>query len=139
MFPKQIRPVDEKVLQKVRGMGCCVCGQHPVDASHIRSRGAGGPDTMWNVVPHCRRHHTEWHSRGWKDFMRRNPSMAIILARLGWSWVDDLWHPLLNPVEGVKQEYPTERVEEAKPVSQEAFEEKFKIRNKTKKPVTSSL
>lgn len=94
MFPKHIRLVDEKVLEVVRGQGCCICGKTPVDPSHIRSRGAGGPDTLWNVVAHCRQHHSEWHSRGWKDFIRRHSHMGVILTRLGWKLNDgDLWHP----------------------------------------------
>lgn len=94
MLPKQVRLEDEKVLEKVRGMGCCVCGKHPVDASHIKSRGSGGPDAEWNVVAHCRAHHSEWHTRGWKDFIRKYPQMSIKLTVLGWKWNGlDLWHP----------------------------------------------
>jgi hypothetical protein len=100
MFEKTLRLEDKKVLEQVRGQGCCVCGQHPVDASHIKTKGSGGPDTLWNVVAHCRRHHMEWHSRGWKDFSRRNPVMAVKLKSLGWTWEDGkLWNPKLATVE----------------------------------------
>ncbi len=95
MFPKQIRVSDEKVLEKVRGQGCCICGKHPVDASHIKTKGSGGPDTEWNVVAHCRSHHIEWGT-SWSRFIRRNPQMAVVLKRLGWSWdSNDLWNPKL--------------------------------------------
>lgn len=97
MFPKQFRVEDEKVLEKVRGQGCCICGNHEVDASHIKTRGSGGPDTEWNVVAHCRLHHVEW-GVSWSRFIRRYPQMAIVLKRLGWSWDDGkLTHPSLTP------------------------------------------
>lgn len=98
MLPKQRRKVDQEVLALVRDMPCCVCGRWPVDASHIKTRGSGGPDTTWNVVPHCRQHHDEW-GRSWTRFIAKYPPMAFKLRRLGWTWDGGrLWHPsLANP------------------------------------------
>lgn len=60
-FPKQIRKRDKKLLALIRRRPCFVCFKRPCDASHIRSRGAGGGDTLDNVIALCRPHHREWH------------------------------------------------------------------------------
>ena len=39
-----------------------------IDPSHIQSRGAGGPDTVGNVIPLCRNLHNEWHRVGARPF-----------------------------------------------------------------------
>lgn len=96
MLPKPKRIVDQDVLETVRGLPCCVCGRMGVDPSHIRTRGSGGPDTPWNVVPHCRLHHTEW-GQSWSKFLRKYPPMAFMLRKMGWEWADGkLWHPGLS-------------------------------------------
>lgn len=64
MFPKPKRHQDSKLLEIVRNQKCTVCQKWPSDPHHITSRGAGGGDTGDNVIPLCRKHHTEWHSRG---------------------------------------------------------------------------
>lgn len=132
MFPKQFRVEDEKVLEKVRGQGCCVCGRHPVDASHIKTKGSGGPDTDWNVVAHCRAHHQEW-GVSWSRFLRRNPQMAVVLTRLGWTWNDGkLWNPKLY----VAPEAIIKGFDEATPISQEKVE---KVLSKSEKKRRDSL
>lgn len=100
MFPKPKRKIDEGALEAARNGACCVCGARPPgDPSHVHSRGAGGPDTKWNVVPMCRGHHTEWHAAGPSVFIRRHPGFGLYLTRLGWevthsyAGVTKLWHP----------------------------------------------
>lgn len=116
MFPKQFRVEDEKVLEIVRGQGCCICGLHPVDASHIKTKGSGGPDTLWNVVAHCRRHHVEWGT-SWSRFIKRNPTMAIVLKRLGWSWDNgELWNDKLT-VESTPEIVKSFEAPKAQPLS----------------------
>lgn len=72
------------LFKKLRNSPCCVCGSTPSDPSHIKSRGSGGSDTIWNVVPHCRRCHSLWHSMGRDEFLKRFPKMRAKLIQLGW-------------------------------------------------------
>lgn len=97
MSPKPIRKADADVLAIVRTMSCCICGRRPVDASHVKTRGSGGPDTTWNVVPHCRQHHQEWGQLGARRFFLRYTVALIYLRGLGWEWDGEkLWHPSLT-------------------------------------------
>ena len=47
---------------------CIVCGKSPSDLHHIKSRGAGGDDSLSNLLPLCRLHHIEIHKIGRKTF-----------------------------------------------------------------------
>lgn len=65
--PKQrkTRPVrDKSLLETVRTLPCLGCMRTPSDAHHVTTVGAGGGDTVDNVMPLCRDHHQEWHRRG---------------------------------------------------------------------------
>lgn len=52
---KPVRIVDESVLNWARSLwNCEVCGEHQrTYPHHIKSRGAGGSDTMGNIVACC--------------------------------------------------------------------------------------
>jgi hypothetical protein len=83
--PKPRRQQDEHLLEQVREKPCAVCGMPgPSDASHIISRGAGGGDHPFNVLPKCRKHHTEWHTIGWYRFLGKYPTFAELLMINGW-------------------------------------------------------
>lgn len=98
---KPARVVDEKLLEEVRARPCIVCGRAgPSDPSHVRSRGAGGPDSWYNVVAMCRTHHNQWHSYGPHRFFSAYPGFALQLEDMGWTWGRKspngrLWHPML--------------------------------------------
>lgn len=65
MFPKPKRLKDKNAINYVKGLPCCACGVwYGIDAHHILSRGSGGPDTIANLLPLCRKHHTEIHQYG---------------------------------------------------------------------------
>jgi len=49
---------------------CCICGRGPVDAAHVRTRGASGGEYD-NLVPLCRHHHIEQHTIGIHTFQRK--------------------------------------------------------------------
>ena len=84
-FPKPRRKVDDVLLEQVRQQPCSACGAPaPSDPSHLVSRGAGGPDSSWNVAPHCRRCHNEWHQLGPMKFVRRYPRFRRWLEERGW-------------------------------------------------------
>lgn len=98
MFQKPIRKKDPKLLERVKSESCWICGRGPCDPSHIKTRGSGGPDEPWNVVPKCRFHHTEWGQLGAISFCAKYPAFALRLISLGWeihSW--GLRHPLARP------------------------------------------
>ncbi len=96
-FPKKIRIEDRQLLDTYHVMRCMVCSKAPpCDPSHIKTKGSGGPDTKWNVVPMCRIHHTEWGTLGYTHFTNRYPGFGFTLKCMGWAMVNGkLWHPKL--------------------------------------------
>lgn len=81
----------------VRRLPCLVVGclRWPVDAAHVRSRGAGhhawieiDGDRFGNIVPLCRQHHDQQGRLGIKDFegsygsSAGNGGLGVWLARL---------------------------------------------------------
>jgi len=70
---KQPREKDEKHLNYIRSLPCCICGGIDVDAAHIRIGSIGHgkrntgmqekPSDKW-TVPLCRHHHEEQHKAG---------------------------------------------------------------------------
>lgn len=68
---KQPREKNEKHLNYVRSLPCCICGAINVDAAHIRTasleygkRGLGMQEKASDVwtVPLCRPHHDQQHN-----------------------------------------------------------------------------
>ena len=83
--PKETRIIDEKLLQKIRELPCIVCSRPgPSDPAHIQSRGSGGDDVEWNLIPLCRRDHSSQHSLGWDRFCEKFPSVRRALEKRGW-------------------------------------------------------
>ena len=66
-------------------MRCLVCNKSPVDVAHIKTRGSGGSDEEWNLMPLCREHHTEQHKIGIVTFTNKYYSVHYWLADRGWS------------------------------------------------------
>lgn len=70
---KQPREKDNKRLNYIRSLPCCICGGINVDAAHIRIGSIGHgkrntgmqekPSDKW-TVPLCREHHEEQHKAG---------------------------------------------------------------------------
>ena len=63
---------DDPYRAYIRGLPCLigVLCLGPVEAHHVRTRGAGGADRA-NLIPLCGRHHAEWHTIGRQSFQRR--------------------------------------------------------------------
>ena len=86
---KEPRVRDEKHLNYVRSLPCCICGRSDVDAAHIRTaslehgkRGLGLQEKAsdcW-AVPLCRFHHSEQHSMNEMAFWKRYGLNPFILA-----------------------------------------------------------
>lgn len=60
---------------------CEACCGVADDSHHIVSRGAGGGDEDWNLMPLCRRCHREVHTLGWVEFVKRNPRTEQAVRR----------------------------------------------------------
>lgn len=90
--PKPRRLENRELLNKIKEEPCIICGKGPCDPSHIKTQGSGGPDTRWNVVPMCRKHHTEWGLIGRYSFVGQYPDFGKYLQLYGWSWDKYNWY-----------------------------------------------
>lgn len=81
--PKPKRIVDKKLLKTYHDKFCLLCSEKATPA-HIKTRGSGGDDVDFNLMPLCRWHHSEQHARGWKKFAGAHPRIAWALEARGW-------------------------------------------------------
>lgn len=81
------RVSNKALLNTIKLQPCIVCGARPVDPSHIRSRGSGGPDEPFNVWPKCRMCHIQW-GYGWSSFFEKHPHFWEKLEAAGW-YIED--------------------------------------------------
>lgn len=80
MIPKNVRIVDEELLEVIKTIPCMACGAAPPnDAHHITSRKAGGHDVAQNVISFCREHHTENHQIGVVKMFQKYPTFKTWL------------------------------------------------------------
>lgn len=87
MIEKPARIVDEPLLRYVRNsLHCRICYQPYPDPAHIKSKGSGGDDIWWNLIPLCRRHHVEQHKIGWQSMSKKYPSILECLETRGWAF-----------------------------------------------------
>lgn len=70
---------DPKVL-------CKACGRMAACFHHVKTRGAGGPDDHWNLMPLCQEHHNEIHMKGNQWMAKSYPSIGRWLWEKGWEW-----------------------------------------------------
>jgi len=63
---------------------CIACSQQGVDLHHIKTRGAGGCDSYFNLMPLCRKHHTEVHKIGMRKFARTYARVRFWLVNNNW-------------------------------------------------------
>jgi predicted restriction endonuclease len=61
---------DPKIVRSYRAVYqyCEICKMNPVEIHHIKTRGAGGTDEVFNLIALCHEHHTEVHKTGVKTF-----------------------------------------------------------------------
>lgn len=73
---------------------CIVCGEMGVDLHHIKSRGAGGRDTVENLIPLCRKHHTMIHQYGLNRMAREQIAVRYWLEESNYIYCGytDKWH-----------------------------------------------
>lgn len=85
MISKPSRKRSEKILEIVRKQPCVVTKRTPSDPAHIRSRGAGGPDELWNLMPLSRSMHSLQHRLGWKRMSEKFVGVSVYLKTAGWT------------------------------------------------------
>lgn len=98
MFFKKLRVENDDVLEKYRNAPCVIC-KDPSDPAHIKSKGSGGPDADFNLIPFCRLHHVEQHAKGFIHMSQKYPEVWSYLRRRSW-YIDD--DKLKNPALEVK-------------------------------------
>jgi len=82
MFPKSKRVVNKELLEEIGQHNCLACGRRgPSDAHHVTTKGAGGGDTIDNIIPLCRRDHTRIHTEGMAKFAWRYPQFKEWLTK----------------------------------------------------------
>lgn len=54
------------------------------DPDHVQTRGHGGNDVAWNLIPQCRTHHQERHQHGLSHMAKKYPIVKEWLILAGW-------------------------------------------------------
>lgn len=76
-------------LDAIRRMPCCACLKRgPSDPHHLKTRGSGGGDDLWNLVSLDRRCHQELHVLGLNRFCDKYPLFKKVIEQKGWSFCD---------------------------------------------------
>lgn len=75
---------NESNYKQIRSQRCLVTGNLTVDVAHIKTKGSGGCDELWNLMPLSREAHCEQHNLGILSFIRKYPSVAAYVASHGW-------------------------------------------------------
>jgi hypothetical protein len=64
---------------------CLVTGKALPDLHHVKTRGAGGGDEPWNLMPLSREAHSEVHFIGLTRFAEKYPTVRKWLSDNGWT------------------------------------------------------
>jgi len=64
---------------------CLVSGVLDPDIHHVKTRGSGGGDEFWNLMPLSREKHTEVHKIGLNKFSEKYPVVKTWLLKNGWT------------------------------------------------------
>lgn len=64
---------------------CLITGVLDADIHHVKTRGSGGGDKAWNLMPLCREAHTEVHKIGLRRFSEKYPIAKDWLINNGWT------------------------------------------------------
>lgn len=65
---------------------CIICGYYGVDLHHVKTRGAGGTDEDYNLVPLCHAHHVEVDHQGDYRMGLKYPSYQKWLIKNDWKY-----------------------------------------------------
>ena len=92
--PKSIRNKNDDFRKTFYDRHCVVCNRRGCDPCHIKSKGAGGPDEEWNIIPLCRIHHVEQHKIGIVTFAKKYQAVENWLLSYGWEIGQKLTRPM---------------------------------------------
>jgi hypothetical protein len=70
---------------------CIITGKFGADLHHVRSRGAGGSDDSWNLMPLAHELHVECERIGLVSFSKKYPNALSWLVANGWEIVLGKW------------------------------------------------
>ena len=74
-------------MEKYRGQPCVVCGTtYGTVGEHIKTKGAGGRDSVNNVMPICQLHHNEKGNKGVRHMAETYESYFYWLIDHGWTY-----------------------------------------------------
>lgn len=83
-FWKSFRAENKDLKNLTKDTRCVVCSRTGSDPHHVKSKGSGGPDEEWNLMPLCRIHHTEIHKIGSATFSLKYNNVLLWLNSHGW-------------------------------------------------------
>lgn len=63
---------------------CIVTGKYGADLHHVKSRGSGGIDAEWNLMPLTHSLHVECEQIGLVSFAKKYPAVEVWLISHGW-------------------------------------------------------
>jgi len=89
LFPKNKRYENKDNMRALYDSRCVVCQVRGCDPAHIKSQGSGGGDFVWNIMPLCRRHHTESHKLGFITFAKKYDAVYKWLQANGWTMLEN--------------------------------------------------
>lgn len=67
---------------------CIVTGKVGVDLHHVKSRGSGGGNEVFNLMPISHELHVEVHKIGLAKFAEKYPEVTGWLKSNGWEYCD---------------------------------------------------
>lgn len=86
LLGKTKRKQDRQLLNSYRFKECLICGSTQTTvAHHIKTKGSGGPDEPWNLMPLCWNHHAEIHN-GMSAFVSKYYNAEMFLYSQGWEF-----------------------------------------------------
>lgn len=90
--PKPKRKRDRDLLALYRNTPCLICRvTEGVCGHHIKSKGSGGPDELWNLMPLCAIHHDLIHKMHLKLFAKKFLKAQLWVEFWGWTYEYEKW------------------------------------------------
>lgn len=80
-------------MKYVIDLPCVACGQYTEGGSilhHLKTRGSGGSDMPFNLIPTCLTCHIEYHGKGLYHMTKKYPGVERWLIENGWEFNDYL-------------------------------------------------
>jgi len=82
--------IQDSIFQSLKNKPCTVCGKSPVDIDHFKTWGSSRDNSLSNLMPLCRQHHTMKGFRGRKFMYDNFKSYAKWCDSNGWKYCEFL-------------------------------------------------